>query len=114
MDDSEDAIKEAVTTALEDSKTPLRDFWEILYLHKNTRDGAAAQQFYVRTEKLLNRDCGVYELYDNGQLGHGNCRVWVDLETGCWLKYQNLDENTTFEVLVFKLSGLAWNSALRP
>ncbi|MDR0541038.1 MAG: hypothetical protein LBH19_02370 [Dysgonamonadaceae bacterium] len=114
LDDSEEAHREAVTAALAEAAKPLNDFFEILYLFKGNRDGATAKQFYVRTEKLLERDCGVYELYDNGQLGHGKCRVWVDLATGCWLKYQNTDEKTTFEVLVFKLTGLEWNTTLRP
>jgi hypothetical protein len=103
-----------VDTGLETAKSPLPYFFDMLYKLRMSRDGEESKQFYVRTEKFLDRDCGVYELSDNSVLIGGKCRVWVDLETGCLLKAESLGGSGSFEVSVFKLDNLSWSSSLRP
>ena len=65
---------------------------------------------FIKFETYISRNCAVYEFTDI----YGKCKFWVDFETGCLLKAQNLDTNELWEVLVFKLNDLQWDSSLRP
>jgi hypothetical protein len=106
---------ETVTTALAQSAEPFKQFWDFINSVHYSTDGKYAKRYYIRSDKFLGRSCGVYEFYDNNIMGNGLSRVWVDLETGCWLKWTNQNENTVYdEVTVFKLTDLKWDNTLRP
>jgi outer membrane lipoprotein-sorting protein len=117
VEESVEWHQDEVTQALETASKPLNEFFEILFNATGSRDSESAAQFYVGTEKLLGRDCAIYEISDSGVMGHGTSRIWVDIATGCWLKYESSEigrDKEVREVTVFKLDNLEWNNTLRP
>ena len=78
-------------------------------------DNTDVTEFYVRSEKVMDIMCDVYQDTESGARGTASWTFWVDPATGFTLKYEVKDENgnpseSNYEVTKLIIGSPAWDS----
>lgn len=94
---------EVVNAAFERAAIPLRAFFDC-WEHSYRGDKWNMADYFVRYEEVAGFQCAVYKISDAALNMTGEAYFWVELETGCMLKYESIKQGLKIEVLEFNIS----------
>lgn len=105
--------QEAVDNAFKQAVIPLRQFfdcWEYSY-----RDASwDMKEYFVKYDNVANQKCAVFKISDAGLYTTGDALFWVELQTGCLMKYESDTTSRQIEVTKFEIGTSSIPETMKP